>query len=64
MDGQIHCIQSSLRVSNSILKGDLDIKNKQEVTFLANVEKFKSRTVAKFCIHESRVGSKLGQHAI
>ena len=33
MDGQVHCIQSSLRVSNSILKGDLDIKNKQEVTF-------------------------------
>lgn len=42
MYGQIHCIQGSLRVTNSILKRDFCIKNKQEVTFLANVKKFKS----------------------
>lgn len=47
LDGQIHCIQGSQSVSHSALKKNLGITNKQEVTFLANVKKFKSPTVVK-----------------
>ena len=55
IDGRANLLPSGFTESLTFnFKRDLHIKNKQEVTFLANVKKFKSRTVVKI-LHSQKL---------